>query len=107
MQPVTITVGARTTLLQVLIKGPGYGLDLIERIKTQTRSRLILGQGSVYPALRALERDGLVVSYEDVPLPERSGRPRRYYKLTALGEREALSQRKIILALLKPARATS
>jgi PadR family transcriptional regulator PadR len=72
-------------LIDALVHGPGYGLDLIERVNKQTQGRLVLGQGSVYPHLRELEREGLLESYEGEPLPQRGGRPRRYYKLTAKG----------------------
>ena len=43
-------VSAKAALLQALISGPGYGLDLIERVKKQTRGKLVLGQGERIPA---------------------------------------------------------
>jgi PadR family transcriptional regulator PadR len=92
-------ITAKAALLQALVSGPGYGLDLIERVQTQTKGKLVLGQGSVYPALRDLERDGLLESYESEPLPERGGRPRRYFKLTTLGTRKAREQRLTIARL--------
>ncbi|MGK4001116.1 PadR family transcriptional regulator [Sorangium sp. So ce1036] len=92
-------VTAKAALLQALISGPGYGLDLIERVKAQTKGKLSLGQGSVYPALRELEREGLVESYEADPTPERGGRPRRYYKLNALGAKVAMEHREVALGL--------
>ena len=64
----------------------------------QTKGAIVLGQGSVYPALRDLEHEGLLESYaySEESLPERGGRPRRYYKLTALGARAAMEQRTVI-----------
>jgi PadR family transcriptional regulator PadR len=47
-----IPVTARAALLQVLIRGPGYGLSLIDRVKEHTNGKIALNQGSVYPALR-------------------------------------------------------
>ena len=85
-------ISAKTALLQALISGDGYGLDLIERVKKRTNGQVVLGQGSVYPALRDLEEEGLVRSYEGEPMPERGGRPRRYYKLTAAGQKAATEQ---------------
>jgi PadR family transcriptional regulator PadR len=85
-------ISAKAALLQALISEDGYGLDLIERVKKRTNGQVVLNQGSVYPALRDLEREGLVKSYESEPLPERGGRPRRYYKLTAAGQRSAFAQ---------------
>lgn len=92
-------VTAKAALLQALISGPGYGLDLIERVKTQTKGKIELGQGSVYPALRDLEREGLLESYEGEPVPERGGRPRRYYKLNATGAKAAMEQRDMVFGL--------
>ncbi len=92
-------VSAKAALLQAMIAGPGYGLDLIERVAKHTKGAVQLGQGSVYPALRDLEHDGLLESYEGEPLPERGGRPRRYYKLTALGAKAAMEQRDVVFGL--------
>ena len=46
-------ITAKAALLQALIEGEGYGLELIERVRTRTHGRVKLHQGSIYPALRA------------------------------------------------------
>jgi len=92
-------VSTKAALLQALIRGEGYGLDLIERVKERTNGKVVLHQGNVYPALRDLERDGFVKSWEADPVPERGGRPRRYYELTALGRRASLEQSTAVMAL--------
>lgn len=92
-------VNAKAALLQALISGPGYGLELIERVAKRTEGKIALHEGSVYPALRSLEREGLVRSYGGDPLPERGGRPRRYYELTAEGCRLAVQQQATALLL--------
>ena len=92
-------VSAKAAILQALIKGEGYGLDLIERVKERTKGKLVLGQGSVYPALRDLERDGLVKSYDGDPIPDRWGKPRRYYKLTAQGQLAATAHQEVVGSL--------
>ena len=99
-------VSAKVALLQALIRADGYGLDLIERVKTQTGGRIVLGQGSIYPALREMEREGLISSYEGDPMPERGGRPRRYYQIEAEGKRVAQEHREVVceLFLLRPVR---
>lgn len=91
---------ARAALLQALIAGPGYGLDLIERVKRQTNGAIVLGQGSIYPALRAMEDEGLLESYESEPVPERGGRPRVFYRVTAEGHRAAQGDRSAMMGLL-------
>lgn len=69
--------------LLLLQQGESYGLQLIEA------SHGKLGN-SIYPVLRLLEEKGLVESREGDPSPERGGRPRIYYKLTAKGRAWAL-----------------
>ncbi len=91
---------AQSALLQALVSGDGYGLELIERVRDRTDGRISLHQGSVYPALRSLERDGLVESYEKEAIPERGGRPRRYYRITAEGLRAAEEDRLAVMGLV-------
>ncbi len=92
-------VTAKAALLQALTVGEGFGLELIERVRRQTKGKLALSAGSTYPALRELARAGLVQERLGEPLPERGGRPRIYYKLTAEGKRAAVEQRKTLVSL--------
>lgn len=105
LSPMDAPVSAKAALLQALISGPGFGLDLIERVKVRTAGRLVLGEGSVYPALRAMEREGLLEGFDGESAPERGGRPRRYYRLTALGAKAATEHRDTALCLFQPERA--
>jgi PadR family transcriptional regulator PadR len=91
------SLGVRTGLLLALLQGPGYGLDLIERVRGRTGGRIRLRQGGVYPALRDLERRKLVRSW--TVKPPRSGRPRRYYELTPKGVTVAYSHREAVAGL--------
>lgn len=77
-------------------------MELIDRLQKRSGERFLYREGSVYPALRSLEREGLIESYESEPLPERRGRPRRYYKLTAQGSAAAQDQRHGLIAVLSP-----
>ncbi|WP_309896709.1 PadR family transcriptional regulator [Archangium sp.] len=88
-----------------LIGGRGFGLEIIQRVRERSNGKILLNEGSVYPALKALERDGLLRSYDGEPLPERGGRPRRYYELTGEGRRVATEQRVALLNLLQPVEA--
>jgi PadR family transcriptional regulator PadR len=95
----------RTAILAVLMHGRSFGLELIEKVHARTHGQIVLNQGTVYPALKALEREGLVRSFEGEPLPERGGRPRRYYELTGEGRRAAVEQKRAVPGLLRPAEA--
>ena len=92
-------VSSEAAILQALIARPSYGLEIIERVEDQTRGAIKLDQGSVYPALRKLEREGLLESYDGESMAERGGRPRRYYRVTAEGRRAAVRNQKSVLAL--------
>jgi len=69
----------RMLVLEGLSTGAWTGLELVRRSNGK------LGQGTVYPTLRGMERDGLVTSREGMPVPERGNRPRRYYVITHEG----------------------
>lgn len=92
-------ITTRAALLQSLIRGPGFGLELIDRVKEHTKGRVKLHQGTIYPLLRDMEAEGLLESFESEPMPERGGRPRRYYKLTAEGARVATEHRETAIGL--------
>ena len=93
-------VTPRFALLQALISGPGFGLELAERVEERTGGKVKLHQGSLYPSLRALEREGLVESYKGETVPARGGRPRKYYRLTAEGQRAAREEQVAVQALM-------
>ncbi len=76
-------------LLAVVGEEPGHGYAIIERIKQRSDAALSLAEGSVYPALYRLERDGLLTS----SVATAAGRPRRTYRLTAAGQ-EAMAERR-------------
>lgn len=85
-------VSTKAALVQALTEAPGYGKDLIERVKKQTKGAVELGLGSVYPALRSLEGDGLITE------ASKAGRA-SLYKLTADGKKAAIKNRKAAAAL--------
>ena len=66
--------------LSILAKDDAYVPDIIDKLKT---SKLIVVEGTLYPLLTRLKNDGYL-TYKWVE--SRSGPPRKYYKLTPLGE---------------------
>lgn len=67
-------------VLQAVQTGDGYGFSVMELTG--------LPSGTVYPAMRRLERDGLVRSqWERQSIADAGQRPpRKYYKLTHAGQ---------------------
>jgi PadR family transcriptional regulator, regulatory protein PadR len=68
-------------LLAVLAHGAAHGYAVIEALKSRSGGALDLPEGTVYPALHRLERQGYVTSSWD----KSSGRKRRVYALTRRG----------------------
>jgi PadR family transcriptional regulator, regulatory protein PadR len=93
-------------ILAVLMHGKSYGLEIIDKVRERTKGAVSLNEGSVYPALKAMEKEGLLKSFDGEPVPERGGRPRRYYELTGEGRRAATSQYEALTGLLLPAWGT-
>ncbi|WP_460915637.1 PadR family transcriptional regulator [Plantactinospora veratri] len=61
--------------------GPAHGYALIAALRDRSEGTFDLPEGTVYPALHRLERDGLVSSEWDAG----ASRRRRVYRLTPLG----------------------
>jgi PadR family transcriptional regulator, regulatory protein PadR len=72
---------ALTHVLAAVAHGSSYGFDITEATG--------LPSGTVYPALSRLEEDGYLRSrWESPRIAQREKRPaRRYYEMTATGER--------------------
>ncbi len=85
-------------ILQAIQCGEGYGLSVMEITG--------LPSGTVYPAMRRLERDGLIRSqWERQSIADSAQRPpRKYYKLTRSGGAtlEASQKRYPLLAKMAP-----
>jgi len=92
-------LSARAALLQALVI-PGYGRELIDRVADETGGLVRLEMGSVYPALEALEAQGLARG-QIVRKEKGAGRPRKYYELTAKGMAVAAAEREALAGLLR------
>ncbi|MGC9522049.1 MAG: PadR family transcriptional regulator [Anaerolineae bacterium] len=77
----------RLLILDALSRGASYGYQIAKEIKAKSDGVLDFQEGTLYPTLHKLEKDGLIEAYS----AEVDGRQRRYYRLTEAGER-ALSR---------------
>ena len=75
-------------LLLALLRlgGEAYGAAIRAEIRERTKRSIT--PGAIYPTLDRLEARGLLRSRVGDPLPERGGRARRYFTVTAAGLRE-------------------
>jgi PadR family transcriptional regulator PadR len=77
--------GNTEALLLFLVNelGHTYGYQLIKEIGRRSEGFFHFKEGTVYPALRKLENDGLLQgAWQEMP----SGQERRYYRITEKGK---------------------
>jgi PadR family transcriptional regulator PadR len=72
-------------VLKALQLEPMHGWGITERIEQWSEQLFLLGQGTLYPALYRLERQGLIQSEWKVTSNNRKA---RYYALTKDGRRQ-------------------
>lgn len=71
-------------VLKTLSLAPMHGWGISQRIQQLSKGTLEVNQGSLYPALQRMEKDGLITSEWDTT---DNNRRARYYRLTAAGRR--------------------
>ena len=76
-------------ILKILALGPTHGWDISQRIQQISRDVLRVNQGSLYPALHRLERQGWIVSEWGT---SDNNRQAKYYKQTARGRRQLAAE---------------
>lgn len=85
-------------LLAILrLGGRTYGVPILEEIRTRTGREYL--RPSVYIALRRLEAKGLVKSRLGEPTAERGGRAKRFFTLTAAGQRHLDQSRATLMSM--------
>ena len=84
-------------LLATLRVDDPYGVPIAREIEATAGRSVVLG--AVYAALDRLEERGLVASTVGDPTPERGGRARRYFRVTARGLRALKDTQRALVAL--------
>jgi len=87
-----------TIILKLLEEKPRmYGYEMVQLIKELSGERILVKEGSLYPALHKLEADKLLVA-EEVYIGKRV---RKYYSLTPSGKVSAKASVDELLAFLQ------
>lgn len=107
MKPDALRGHLDALIMSVVEHEPLHGYAIIEALRTRSGGQVNLPTGTVYPALRRLERLGYLASTWSTV----SGRKRRTYRLTGAGEAMLAGEREswavtssAIQAILSPAR---
>lgn len=72
-------------VLRTLKEEPLYGYGIIKKISLISNGIFEFKEGTLYPILHALEKNGDIVSYWST---EGEGRKRKYYKITENGTKQ-------------------
>lgn len=76
-------------ILSLLRDGDKYGYEMISQLSLRSEGVFELKEGTLYPVLHQLEREGSLQSYLS---QSAAGRSRKYYRLTEKGLRTLETQ---------------
>jgi DNA-binding PadR family transcriptional regulator len=77
--------------------GESYSVPIMDEIRNRTGREV--AKAAVYIALRRLEDKGFLTSQLGDPTPERGGRARRQFRLTAAGQRQLRETREAFVRM--------
>ncbi len=72
-------------VLHILSTGPQHGWGVAQALKERSGDRLVVTQGSLYPALHRLEKEGWIESEWGV---SENNRRAKFYRLSRAGKRQ-------------------
>jgi PadR family transcriptional regulator PadR len=79
------------------LREDAYGVTIARELEEQTGREVVVA--SVYATLERLQERGLVTSSLGESTPERGGRAKRYFRITAAGIREVRDSRQSLMNL--------
>ena len=85
-----VAAAAKPIILALLMSGENYGYQILKRVNQVSRGTLDWSEALLYPVLHRLEKDGLVISQWKI---SEVNRLRKYYRLTAAGKKELLTEK--------------
>jgi PadR family transcriptional regulator, regulatory protein PadR len=72
-------------VLRILVSGPQHGWGIAQKLQVLSDDALRVNQGSLYPALYRLEREGWIAAEWGA---SENNRKARFYRLTKSGRRQ-------------------
>jgi len=82
-----------TLILAALEAAPAHGFEVMKRLDDEGRGALALREGTIYPILYRLEKDGCLRAAWDTDTSTSRGPRRRIYHLTRKGKGELARRR--------------
>jgi DNA-binding PadR family transcriptional regulator len=91
-------------LLLALREGEQHGYGLMHRVEDLTDGDVRMGPGTLYGSIKRMLADGLIEEADERPDPTLDDQRRRYYRITAEGERACAEEIARVERLLHNAR---
>lgn len=76
-------------ILKTISEEDSYGYQIVQRIASKSENVFTLNEGTLYPLLHTMEKEGWIESYRK---PGESGRDRKYYRITPMGKLKLATQ---------------
>jgi DNA-binding PadR family transcriptional regulator len=80
-----VAASAKPVILSLLLSGESYGYQILQRVRRVSGGAMNWSSAMLYPVLRRMEKDGLILSEWRISEEKRM---RKYYQLTDLGRQE-------------------
>ncbi len=90
-------------ILVALLEGEKHGYAIMSDVESLSDGAVRMGPGTLYGSIKKMLADGLIEETAERPDPALDDQRRRYYRLTALGERAARSEIARLEALVRKA----
>lgn len=74
-------------ILLALADGAKHGYAIMQEVEASTGGTMRLGPGTLYGSIQRMLRDGLIAELPERAAPAHGEERRRYYHLTAFGQR--------------------
>ena len=101
--PPTLTPAAFHILL-VLAGGENHGYAIMREVAEHTQGKMRLGPGTLYGTIKRMLADGWIEELDERPDPQLDDERRRYYRLTAVGQKLVRAEAERLEQLVKIAR---
>lgn len=91
-----VAASSTPMVLAILTEGDSYGYAILQRVRELSGGRMEWTDGMLYPVLHRLERQGFVESRWETA---DTGRRRKYYRITSVGQQQLEAERNQWLAV--------
>lgn len=88
-------------MLLALSEGERHGYALKREILKRTNGKINLGSGALYGSINKMLEQGLIEESDERPDPHLDDERRRYYRITALGNRVAQAETRRLRELVR------